>query len=191
MTLLNGFSDADLSACTQELLWWAKSRFSAHDAEEVVQETLLRAHKARGTFISGQPLMVWLYQIIRNVAADRWRTQLRMQRIYAAVVSQSVVCDLEVGDGSLDLEQKDAVTQLLGALSEVQRTMMVLVALCGLSYQEAATMLCVPVVTVRSRLFSAKSLLRAQLAADFEPQLEPQLEAPLFEPGLVQEPGEF
>jgi RNA polymerase sigma-70 factor (ECF subfamily) len=137
------------------------------DADDLVQDTLLRAYKAIGHFDGRYP-RAWLLAILRNVEFNRRRGRAfrlvyasndDLERLAGAQVAHSPE-ELMVGE---DLDE--AVGAALAALTREQRKVMRLVDICGLSYAETAELLEVPRGTVMSRLHRARGRMRVQLAA--------------------------
>jgi RNA polymerase sigma-70 factor, ECF subfamily len=143
---------------------------TAADAEDVVQDTLVRAYRALDRFDGRHP-RAWLLTILRNT----WKNSLRKRRpslvddpVRAFGNTPARGADGRGGAqdhvlfGSVD----DAILNALGALSPKKRHVVLLVDVDGLSYQEAADVLEVPVGTVMSRLHRARAELRTRLEAD-------------------------
>jgi RNA polymerase sigma-70 factor, ECF subfamily len=137
------------------------------DAEDLVQETLLRAFRAIGSFDGAHP-RAWLLTIMRNAQANRVRRRrpslLRDpdagQRLQDErdmhLSAESVV----VGE-AFDATVADAMARLPTRF----RYVVELVDIDGLSYQEAAGALGVPIGTVMSRLHRARHRIRTRLSA--------------------------
>lgn len=121
-------------------------------AEDLVQETLLRAYRALCRFDGRHP-RAWLLTIMRNAFYKDARRK-RPQPAEVAPVDADHA-DLVAFD--------DALTRALAALPEAQRDVVVLVDVEGLAYAEAAAALGIPVGTVMSRLHRARAGLREQL----------------------------
>jgi len=137
------------------------------DAEDLVQDTLLRAYQAIGRFDGRHP-RAWLLTILRNAQINRTRRRrpslLRdpdtsTQLLEAGAPSASAE-DIVVGP-AFDATVEDAFVHLPRKFRQVVE----LVDLDGLSYQEAAGVLGVPVGTVMSRLHRARQRIRARLSA--------------------------
>ncbi|MBX9927933.1 MAG: sigma-70 family RNA polymerase sigma factor [Gemmatimonadaceae bacterium] len=143
----------------------------AADADDVVQETFLRALRSWRTFIPGSDCRRWLFTICRNVylrSRERAERQVALddgddEAIAAVQAHAGWVRDgTDVLLARLDLGP--AISAALDELSEPFRSAVVLVDLEDHSYEEAAAILEVPVGTVRSRLFRARRLLQERLA---------------------------
>jgi len=137
------------------------------DAEDLVQDTLLRAYRAIGRFDGTYP-RAWLLTILRNAQANRVRRRrpslLRNpdagERIQEGRDAQPSAEALVVGQ-AFDATVEDAVARLPTRFRHVLE----LVDIDGLSYQEAADTLGVPVGTVMSRLHRARHRIRTRLTA--------------------------
>lgn len=137
------------------------------DAEDVVQETLMRAYRAIDGFDGRHP-RAWLLTILRRTHLNslrRTRPLLvedqsleRRRPAFGQAASVASAEDL-VGDRLLD----DDVEQALLALDERFRTAVLLVDVNQLTYAEAAELLEVPVGTLMSRLSRGRARLRKQL----------------------------
>jgi RNA polymerase sigma-70 factor, ECF subfamily len=138
------------------------------EAEDLVQDTLLRAYRALDRFDGRYP-RAWLLTILRNTHYNRLRK--RRPDLLDDEVAQRLP-DTGV-DGRLDGTAERAlhdhfdpeVRAALASLSHNHRAVIALVDLDGLSYQEAADMLEVPVGTVMSRLHRARAKVRGRLEA--------------------------
>ncbi len=134
------------------------------DAEDLVQDTLLRAYRAIDRFDGRHP-RAWLLTILRNTHANRGRGRRAevLSDAQAARVPTSVDEEPEavVLRGTFDA----AVERAFHALPEKFRLVVELVDLGGLSYQEVAVTLDVPVGTVMSRLHRGRGRIRAALEA--------------------------
>lgn len=135
---------------------------NAHDAEDVVQETLLRAFRAFSKRRQEHGLFAWLRRIATNVAYDKVRNRKEF--------APEEEYDFEsLSDGRYTPEQRliieekaERVNEALEKLSPVLREPFVMREIQGLSYQEIAHRLNVPIGTVMSRLSRAKNTLREQ-----------------------------
>lgn len=145
-----------------------------HDAEDLVQDTLLRAYRAADRFDGRHP-RAWLLTILRNTNINRGR-----KRIPALLfdpddtLSQVAAPGADGRDGAaepaLDRIVDPVLVRALQALSADHQAVVALVDVDGLSYQEAADLLGVPIGTVMSRLHRARRRLRVSLerAGHFE-----------------------
>lgn len=132
----------------------------ADQADDLVQEALTRAIAKIDSWQLGTNLRAWLFVILRNAHISAVRRDQR------APIDEAVAEDhpgLAVAGGH---ESRLALLELqeaFDALSEEHREVLHLVAVEGLKYDEAATVLELPVGTVRSRLSRARTALRLRL----------------------------
>jgi len=140
-------------------------------ADDLVQETLLRALTNIDSFEAGSSLHAWLFTILRNHFNSEYRKRRR---------------EVEDADGSYAETLKEAPEQiarlefheLQAALERIphdQREALMLVGVSGFSYDEAADICNCPVGTIKSRVNRARThlaeLLHIQSAADFGPDV--------------------
>jgi len=143
------------------------------EAEDLVQETYVRALKAMGSLRPDSNIKAWLFTILRNV----WRNQLRRRRaspdlveIDADEANANVVVEPSPDPHAVyvsDMESnyvREAIAQLPSDFREV----IVLREFEDLSYQEIADLLKCPTGTVMSRLGRARSKLRALLSSTLQ-----------------------
>lgn len=140
------------------------------DADDLVQETFLRAFRSWNTFVLGRDPRPWLFTILRNVFLHERGKRGRLLESdeedvdsLRAVVSH--VGALRAGLGGLfeELDVGPAIARAVDALPEPHRSAIVLVDVEGQTYVEAAEILGVPVGTVRSRLFRARRAVQGDL----------------------------
>jgi RNA polymerase sigma-70 factor, ECF subfamily len=136
-------------------------------AEDLVQETYLRAFAARHKASVDENLKSWLFTILHNV----WRNQLRRPR--ATPLEDAPAARLQApGDDSLERlcreEMAERVRRAVAELPESFREVVTLRCAMGFSYRDLATILGCPAGTVMSRLARARALLRRSLAASQE-----------------------
>lgn len=131
------------------------------DAFDVTQTAFLTAYEHLDRYDAGQPFRGWLYRIAVNQALD----VVRARRPAEALAEETL--DGEAGPEQLaERNENDIVMQrALMRLRADYRAAIVLKHLQGCSYEEMATILECPVKTVKSRLFTARQLLREILVA--------------------------
>ncbi|QSB14694.1 sigma-70 family RNA polymerase sigma factor [Natronosporangium hydrolyticum] len=133
-------------------------RFLAHlvhprEAEDLAQETYLRAMKALPRFAARSSARTWLYSIARRVAADHLRAAAARPR-RAEVADVDAAVDAVVT--SPRFEEQVALRELLAGLTEERRLAFIATQVLGLSYAEAAEVCDCPIGTVRSRVARAR-----------------------------------
>ena len=145
------------------------------DAEDLVQETYLKAYRAFNTFQEGTNLKAWLYKILTNTFINSYRSRKRrpeqseledVEDLYlyrrlggleAAAAGRSA--EEEVLDSFTDAEVKEAIE----SLPEQFRLAVLLADVEGFSYKEIAEILDVPIGTVMSRLHRGRKALQKAL----------------------------
>jgi RNA polymerase sigma-70 factor (ECF subfamily) len=133
------------------------------DAEEVAQETFLRAHRALAEFRGDAKLSTWLYAIasrlcLNRLASSEWKmARRRVEEGLAGLV-------FDEPGGTLERDEREAaVHRALAELPEDRRMVIVLRDFEGLSYDEIAAALGLELGTVRSRLHRARLDLKEKL----------------------------
>jgi RNA polymerase sigma factor (sigma-70 family) len=126
--------------------------------DDLVQEVFLRAWKGLPKFRQSSQFSTWLYRIAWNVASDR-RQSLAQDRSRLQTIAQSVAIQHNDPD-LMQLHYQDLVRKGLRSLSEDHRSVLVLHDLEELPQKEVAEILDIPVGTVKSRLFHARSGMR-------------------------------
>jgi RNA polymerase sigma-70 factor (ECF subfamily) len=135
------------------------------EAEDLVQETYLRAFRFSHRFQPGTHLRAWLFQILRNTFLTFYRLRER-----ESAVAEDGVPDWEVpmfhdapDDTEFALEAHTDLERAMRRLPEEFRTVLLLAEVEGLPLEEVARVMRCPVGTVKSRIFRAKERLRGLL----------------------------
>ncbi len=142
------------------------------EAEDLVQDTLLRAYRGIDGFDGGHP-RAWLLTILRNthINRNRRRRPELLRDPDAATDRMILAASDERTDAVIDDEVDVEIIRALESLDEPFRRVVELVDIDGLSYAEAAEVLDVPVGTVMSRLHRARSRIRDRLVkVGFDPR---------------------
>jgi len=160
-----GWFERSLGALRTRL--YARAVALTHDragADDLVQETLVRALHARRRFQRGTNLAAWTQAIMRNVFIDtRRRTAVRVRWD-----PPDAVMDEDDGLGPLDVLSSEDVQEVLPRLPGPYREIFALAYLENLSYRDIATKLGLPVNTTGTRLLRAKLRMRQLLCERFE-----------------------
>jgi len=134
------------------------------DAEDVVQEALLRVKRGLESYIPGS-LHGWLARIVTNVFLDETRRRKRRPQTHLPDDPDRVLVGGPAADEALAMESlPDHIQDALSGLAEEFRTAVVLCDVAGLSYGEIAEHTGVPVGTVRSRVHRGRMRLREVLS---------------------------
>src|SRR5690606_3039678 len=145
------------------------------DAEDLVQETMLKAYRAYDTFQEGTNLKAWLYRILTNTYINRYRKAQRRPTetdlgevedlyLYRRLGSEDTAemsrsAEDQLLEGLVESDIKEAVE----ALPEHFRLPVLLADLEGFSYKEIAEILDIPIGTVMSRLHRGRKQLQRAL----------------------------
>jgi RNA polymerase sigma-70 factor (ECF subfamily) len=144
---------------------------SAADADDLIQATCERAITRLGAWTPGTSLDRWLFKIAHNLHRNQRRDSANRLRLVQEHGATQEFLEDGAGQAEARTELGEIRTRVL-ALPEEQRTVLTLIAIEGLSYQETASLLEVPIGTVTSRLARAREALRAA-TAPVGRQLEP------------------
>lgn len=141
------------------------------DANDLVQETFLKAYRFWDKYEKGTNIRAWLFRIMKNSYINRYRKETKepetvdyndIQNFYNTIRYES--------SDSNDLQEKifgglleDDVARAIESLPEDFRTVVILCDIEGLSYEEIADFVDCPIGTVRSRLHRGRKMLRDKL----------------------------
>jgi RNA polymerase sigma-70 factor, ECF subfamily len=145
---------------------------SAERADDLVQDTLLRALSKAHLWQPGTDLRAWLFTVMHNQDVNLVRRAMRDE---GAVDIDQLSSSLVATTDPTASRQLHELDRALGCLPEEQRAVILLVGLEGMSYEAASEVLNVPIGTVRSRLSRGRDALRRLMGlpprADQETQL--------------------
>jgi len=197
MQLVQRFNAGDEAAFVQVMSRYQSKIFSTvlnllhnrADAEEIVQDTFIRAHRGLAKFRGDSSLATWLYRIAVNLARNRYWYFFRRRR------QDSLSLDHALGDDSdatfADLVASEAqdpaqetateefstlIASCMEKLESRHREILTMRNILNLSYEDIAQSLRINVGTVKSRIARARENLRELLAAscpEFTPDTEP------------------
>ncbi len=144
---------SELVRLTQADVWkLCMALGSRGETEDLVQETYLRALKSLHSFRGDSSVRTWLLSVSRNVCADHVRRRERQRRLIERVTPLAADA---ITPGPVFIDE------MIDGLSRDRRDAFVLTQMIGLSYEEAAQALGVPIGTVRSRVARARIELAA------------------------------
>ena len=150
---------ADLVRSTIPAVWrTCAALVDPESADDLCQETYARAMRSLPGFRGEAPMLSWLLAIARRVCADEIALRQRNRRLAAALTA----APSDPGSVHARVELADALARLPRARLEA----LLLTAVAGLSYAEAARACGCPVGTIRSRVGRARSDLRLALRQD-------------------------
>ncbi|WP_433728102.1 sigma-70 family RNA polymerase sigma factor [Nocardia sp. CA-129566] len=170
---------AEFIRATQRDVW----RFVAHltdvqSADDLTQETFLRAMRSLPRFAGRSTARTWLLSIARRVVVDRFRSAAaRPKNAQLAEWQQDL--DHRRAHERPDFPEEMAIADLLRGLPAQRREAFVLTQVLGLSYAEAAQTVGCPTGTIRSRVARARETLVALLQAAQTPASGEPIGAPV------------
>jgi RNA polymerase sigma-70 factor (ECF subfamily) len=146
---------------------------SAEDAEDLLQETYLKAYRHYASFQPGTNLKAWLFKILKNTFINEYRRRKQLpaqvdfaeleETFESAVINANAAAarspEDELLEASLDGEVRRSVT----ALPHNYKVVVLLADIEGYAYKEIADILAIPVGTVMSRLYRGRRLLERAL----------------------------
>ena len=186
--LVNRFKQGDQAAFNEMIRRYWDRIFSRvnqmlknrQDAEEVTQDTFMRAHRGLENFRGDASFSTWLFQIATNLARNKYWYWWRRRRDASLSLDQKLgpESDLTImdllpakvetpGEAAVTQELVDRVAECMELLSEKHREILVLRNRRNLSYEEIAKELKINVGTVKSRIARARECLRAKLGNEF------------------------
>lgn len=141
------------------------------DADDLLQETFLKAFRFWDKYESGTNIRAWLFRIMKNSFINRYRKETKEPAtVEYAEVEPYYTSVKDSRTDSNDLQQTvygnlldDDVATAVASLPEDFRTVVILCDIEGLTYEEIADFVDVPLGTVRSRLHRGRKLLRDRL----------------------------
>ncbi len=167
---MDAFADEMLAELPAVLRYARFLTGNPSDAEDLVQETYLRAFRARDSYMVGSRPRAWLFTIARNTWFKAHRKASRSTALEDSVDANPDVAPPPLTTPPEGVERVfnarelgPALIEAIEALPEAHREVVALVDLDGLGYAEAAELLGVPIGTVRSRLFRARRTLQQNL----------------------------
>ncbi|MBX9852141.1 MAG: sigma-70 family RNA polymerase sigma factor [Cytophagaceae bacterium] len=141
------------------------------DANDLVQETYLKAYRFFASYEQGTNAKAWLFRILKNSFINDFRKKSKqpskvdyqeVESFYNSDdVDENITVDLRIE--SIQDMIGDEVATALNALAVDFRTIIILCDLEGFTYEEMAKILDIPIGTVRSRLHRARNLLKEKL----------------------------
>ena len=147
--------------------------YNQEDADDLVQETYMKAYRFIDKYDEGTNAKAWLFKILKNAYINEYRKKVKQP---TKVDFEDIVAYHDTDDdrisGYSDLREEiflhmmgDEVTSAINSLPIDFRTVILLCDIEGFTYEEIASIIDVPIGTVRSRLFRARNLLKEKLTS--------------------------
>jgi RNA polymerase sigma-70 factor, ECF subfamily len=151
-------------------------------ADDLVQDTLTRGLAKAHLWQAGTDIRAWLFTIMHNQYVNDIRRAAREEE--SADIDQVASKLTATADPTASRQLKE-LDRALGQLSRGQREVVLLVGLEGMSYDEAAKILRVPIGTIRSRLSRGREVLRFLLGIDGDTAGAPRVGACATRPSVA------
>lgn len=145
--------------------------YDEDDANDLVQETYMKAYRFANSYVEGTNAKAWLFKILKNAFINEYRKKAKQPNKvdYEEIVSYHDQEDVQLV-GTLDLREEifqdmlgDEVTKAINTLPVDFRTVILLCDIEGFTYEEIAKIIDIPIGTVRSRLHRARQMLKELL----------------------------
>ncbi len=167
-TLLEGYQQADTQATTElirrlspDLLrFFLAQENTRREAEDLLQNTWLRIHKARHTYRAGSPVLPWVFAIAKHVRVDGYRKRRRIEQheIGTETLPESSQCQEKSHAAAPTFES------LIAGLPNSQREVLTMLKVNGLSLDEVARATSSSVGAVKQKASRAYAKLRTSLS---------------------------
>lgn len=147
------------------------------EADDLVQDTIVRAYRFWHTFKTGTSIKAWLFTILRNTFISRYHRANRAKSAHSDIQAQMPALGPEVAVGHPDSRMpspeaamtrrmtQERIATALEAVPEDYRFAVILADLEGMAYKEIAEIMQCPIGTVMSRIYRGRRLLHKLLAA--------------------------
>jgi RNA polymerase sigma factor (sigma-70 family) len=146
--------------------------YNEEDAEDLVQETYLKAHKFIENYDQGTNAKAWLFKILKNAYINEYRkkskgpTKVNIDEVVSYKDGEEGARSVAYTDMRHDIFDQTMGDEVSMAMKSLPFEFAEVILLCDLndfSYDEIAKMLELPIGTVRSRLFRARNMLKEKL----------------------------
>lgn len=173
--LMTGYQQADRASAQvlMEMLSPMLTRFfmsttdGRQDCDDLVQETLLRIHRARHSYRSPDPVLPWVFAIARHVRVDQFRKRRRTETHEEAVEPEVLARYETASPSGKDLPDFDS---LVSVLPESQKQVLTMLKVFGMSVEEVARATSSSVGSVKQKAHRAYGRLREILQNPGNPE---------------------
>jgi RNA polymerase sigma-70 factor (ECF subfamily) len=132
------------------------------DADDITQETFIKAYKGLSKFRGDSSVYTWLHRIAMNLCIDRVRKLKKRKEVpLSEIIPSHVEEPFREAERS---ELRRIIEVALSGIPEKQRVILIMYEIQGFSYEEIASILGCPIGTVRSRLHKARNGLRERIS---------------------------
>ena len=145
--------------------------YNEEDANDLVQDTLMKAFRFINLYQKGTNAKAWLFKILKNAYINKYRQESRLPAfvdydevaVYQEEEEGPATTYFDLREEIFDQMLGDEVSTALNALPEEFRTVIWLCDIENFSYEEIGKIVNIPIGTVRSRLFRARNMLKEKL----------------------------
>jgi RNA polymerase sigma-70 factor (ECF subfamily) len=156
----------ELTGVIKHLRAFARSLCGCRDrADDLAQETLLKAWAARDRYVAGTSFRAWTFTILRN----HYFGQLRRERFTGAYDEGVAERVLQSAGNQESMVEATDVLRAMATLPDAQREVLILVAIGNVGYEEIAQICGIALGTVKSRISRARSMLAATMESGVLP----------------------
>ena len=137
---------------------------SRQDAEDLMQETTIKAYKYRNNFAEGTNFKSWISTIMRNTFINQYRkakTRRHLNQPTTEVTENVIVKNVVANSGEQNLRMQE-MKQMLDSIGDIY-SIPFMMFYKGYEYQEIAQQMNIPIGTVKSRIFTARVKLKAMI----------------------------
>lgn len=131
-----------------------------HDAEDLLQATVLKALEKKDMFKEGTSLFSWTSKIMYNDFVSSYRRKVKFETQYDC---EELIANQANDSRQEKMSELSQINEAMDLLSDEHKTILICVCVKDMKYQEVADMLAIPVGTVRSRLSRAREQLQEAL----------------------------
>lgn len=144
------------------------------DAQDLLQETMLKAFRFWDKYELGTNIRAWLFRIMKNSYINRYRKETKepekvdygkIENYHWLLLPHNDSCDSDPEKEMYARLLSDGLTSALETTSTIFRTVVILIDIEGMTYEEASSMLRCPIGTIRSRLYRGRRTIRKHLLA--------------------------
>ena len=144
-----------------------------HIAEDIAQESFIKAYKSLNSFREESAFYTWLYRIVSNtsknyLASKKRRKEYSESEFYSAEDNYSNIFDISGGDSPEDIlaasNLRETIFAAVSNLPEEIKTAISLREFEGLSYEEISEVTSCPIGTVRSRIFRGREIIQEKIS---------------------------
>lgn len=148
--------------------------YNEDDANDLVQETYMKAFRFIDKYIEGTNAKAWLFKILKNAFINQYRKEKKKPTKvdFEEIISYQDSDERSGRSGHIDLREEiyqnmmgDEVTLAVNNLPVDFRTVILLCDIEGFTYEEISKIIDIPIGTVRSRLHRARNMLKEKLKA--------------------------